>query len=130
MKTYYVTHEDETSIRDELVGRRVVETVNGDTLVLDNGTELHIIPNRGDEEDVGEFWVSYIAPKPDEKILSIETGYEDIESYYLENYSERSFYIFIYTTDSEHFRLPILGVTGYEGDGSNGTGYRILVRVP
>ena len=46
MNKFSIEHYEKEKIKDLLMFRKVVE-VKDDTLILDNGTELQILPNEG-----------------------------------------------------------------------------------
>ena len=113
--------DDEKEIKDLLMFRKVVK-VKDDVLFLDNGTELHILPNEG-WGGCGAGWYGITdLNNCDNVITNVEFECES-----LGNYGEEfSYKIFVY---AENKKLKILQVDGDDGNGYYGTGYSIVVKV-
>lgn len=116
-----IEHYEEDKIRELLIGRKV-QTVSHDTLILDDGTTLQVIPNDGCGGcSSGWFEVDFLNGV-DNAIMSvefieIEKGYDDV------------YQIFVYT-EGVQVGETIVSVTGDVGNGYYGAGYSIYVTRP
>ena len=119
-KTYYEYNEKE--IRELLLYRKVVE-VRGNTLVLDNGTELTFEGNEGCP-GCGNGWYSVTELNEcDNVITNVEFVCDnDTKNKYDD---ETSYKIFVYAED-KHIKLA--QIDGDDGNGYYGTGYTLYVK--
>jgi len=122
-------HDEETAIRGLLVGHSVA--VDGDALVLDNGTRLVIHPNEGCG-GCNSGWY---------KLESLGGCENAITAVHFEEYGERESDEDNDAETPEHFRIfvyaegiksgvELLHVSGDEGNGYYGRGYSIEVTYP
>ena len=114
---YMLSYEDEDEIRNLIMYRKIVKVDNRtDTLWLDNGTTLEIIPNEGCG-GCSNGWYSITEINDcDNAITNVEFG----------NKCDESFSIFVY---AENKRIKILQVEGID-NGYYGCGYKVRVKVP
>ena len=113
-------YTDEEAIKALLVGRKVVE-VKDATLILDNGTELVIIPNDGCWGcSSGNYWLDEINDCPN-AITNVK--FKDSDGHG----SGDSLEVFVY---AEHKKINLYTVKGDVGNGYYGAGYTIRVQVP
>lgn len=114
-------HEhNEKEIKELLLYHRVTK-VNEDTLELDNGVVLEIIPNEGCGGCSSGWYAITDLNGVDNVITNVELDEDNSEN------CETSYKIFVYTEDK---RFTLLQVDGDDGNGYYGTGYRINVKVP
>lgn len=117
------TEENEKEIKELLLYRRIVKVEN-DTLYLDNGTELEIIPNVGCGGcESGNYEITELN-ECDNVITKVELDCDYTEDEWKDG---ASYKIFVYAEDK---RIKILQVDGTDGNGYYGTGYEVLVRFP
>ena len=121
----YSVEEHEDEIKELLLYRKITK-VNGNTLFLDNGTELEIYPNIGCGGCVSGNYELIELNKCDNIITKVELVEDDTEEDY-DGYDGISYKIFVYAEDK---RIKILQVDGTDGNGYYGTGYEIVVRSP
>ncbi len=116
-------YNDENGIRDLLEGRAVVY-VNGDTMILDNGTLVTVIPNEGGCVcRAGDYSLEYLN-KTENVITRVYFDYKPGGDDYA-NY-DGYYRIFVYTGDE---RINLLSVVGGDGNGYYGTGFELKVKV-
>lgn len=114
-------YDEEKEITELLLYRKIVKVEN-DTLYLDNGVELEVIPNEGCGGcNSGWYDISEINGC-DNVITNVEFDCEDGVGEY-EN--ETSYKIFVYAEDQ---KIKILQVDGTDGNGYYGTGYSIVAK--
>ena len=111
---------DEQEIKKLLIFRKIVK-VDDETLYLDNGIELKVLPNEGCGGCSAGWYDIEELNGCDNAITNIEFACDCIED---ESYSYK---IFVY---AENKRIKILQVDGDDGNGYYGTGYSILVKMP
>ena len=121
----YSVEEHEDEIKELLLYRKITK-VDGNTLFLDNGTELKIYPNIGCGGCVSGNYELIELNKCDNIITKVELVEDDAEEDY-DGYDGISYKIFVYAEDK---RIKILQVDGTDGNGYYGTGYEIVVRSP
>ncbi len=123
--TTMVEHDEEQAIRGLLLGRRIVE-VEGDYMLLDNGTTVLLDGNDGCGGcSAGDYWVVGDIAKVDNIITAVETqetsrttdedGYEDTLTVYK---------VFVVAEDK---RFNLFTVEGDDGNGYYGSGYTLHV---
>ena len=120
-KIYY--ESDENEIRELLLYRKVVK-VEGNTLVLDNGTELTFEGNAGCGF-CGSGWYSVTELNECDNVI---TNVEFVRDNVVKNkdgYDETSYKIFVYAED-KHIKLA--QIDGDDGNGYYGTGYTLYVK--
>lgn len=115
-----ITHEEESRIRDLLIGRRVVE-VSGEQCKLDDGTVLCIVPNEGCGGCPSGYYELEHLQSVDNAIMSVEFDTEELS----EHGEDLAYRVFVFA-DAE--RINLYTVSGSDGNGYYGTGYHILVR--
>lgn len=115
--------EDENEIKELLMFRKIVE-VKGDTLILDDGTELIVHANGGCGGcSKGNYYIVELN-NCDNIITNVEFDSEILDDNDSE-YDELSFKIFVYT---ENRKLTVLRVDGTYGGLDYGDGYWINVK--
>ena len=119
MDKYYIDYCEKGLIKKLLLYRKIVK-VEKDSLYLDNGTELEILPNTGCICGAGCYEITELN-NCDNVITDVEVLEEEINS----EYGDYSYKIFVYAEDK---RLKILQVDGSDGNGYYGTGYSIIVK--
>lgn len=113
---------DETEIRNLLMGR-TVRKVTDDTVILDDGTVLKLVPNEGGCAcSAGDYELTELNECPDNAIMSVEFE-ETNESEYGEG--PRNFKVFVLAADR---RIKLWEIDGDDGNGYYGTGYTIEVK--
>ena len=111
---------DETErIKEILLFRKIVK-VEDDTLYLDNGLELTIIPNEGCGYCGSGMYNITELNECDNVITNVEFSIEDIDTYY-----DTSYKIYVF---AENKKIKILQVDGSDGNCYYGTGYSIRVK--
>ena len=121
MELYY---NDEKEIVDLLMFRKIVEVKNEDTLVLDNGVELEVIPNEGCGGCTsGGYGISELN-MCDNAITNVE--FQEVEYESRDSWQDYSYRIFVI---ADNKRIKILQVDGTDGNGYYGTGYSINVKM-
>ena len=122
MNKFSIEYYEKEKIKDLLMFRKVVE-VKDDTLILDNGTELQILPNEGCG-GCSAGWYSLIELNEcDNVITNVEFECDDDT---VDEYDGTSYKIFVY---AENQKLKLLQVDGDDGNGYYGTGYSIVVKI-
>lgn len=115
----YFSEEDK--IKELLLYRKIVK-VSDDTLFLDNGVELEILPNEGCGGCSNGWYSISELNDCDNVITNVEFSCENIENGY---YDDTSYKIFVYAEDK---KIKIVQVDGSDGNGYYGTGYSIRVK--
>jgi hypothetical protein len=111
------THQE---ITDLLMGHSVV-VAGADTLRLDDGTELQVIPNEGACScSDGDYAIGSLAGI-ENVITRVELAKEDADD------GGSIYRIFVYAGNE---RVNLVEVEGGDGSGYYGTGYEILVKPP
>lgn len=101
-----------------LVGRSIAE-VEGDRIILDDGTCLDVVPNSGCGGcSSGNYWI--------EEIAAFENAITRVSYVESDRGFENLYEIFVYAATGPSAR--ILAVAGEVGNGYYGSGYVILVR--
>lgn len=116
---------EEEKIKVLLMYRKIVK-VDDDTLYLDNGVELQVLPNEGCC-GCGAGWYDIEELNGcDNAITNVEFECERInpDDRWSEEYSYK---IFVYAEDT---KIKIVQVDGDDGNGYYGTGYSIRVKFP
>lgn len=118
-------YDEEEKIKELLMFRKIVK-VDEDTLYLDNGVELQVLPNEGCGGCGNGWYHIEELNNCDNAITNVEFECEDINP---DGYwdSEHSYKIFVY---AENTRIKIVQVDGDDGNGYYGTGYSIKVKIP
>lgn len=111
---------EEEKIKELLMYRKIVKVEN-DTLYLDNGIGLEVLPNEGCGGCNSGWYSITELNKCDNVITNVEFECSDID----DEYDDTSYRIFVYAEDK---RIKILQVDGTDGNGYYGTGYSIKVR--
>lgn len=119
--SYVVNYCDEKDIRDLLLYRKIVKVV-GDTLYLDNDTELEVCPNEGCG-GCSSGWYSLVELNDcDNAITNVEFCCDEDT---VDEYDDTSYKIFVF---AENKKIKVLQVDGSDGNGYYGTGYSIIVK--
>lgn len=120
-KLYY---DNEKGIKNLLLYRKILR-VDKDTLYLDNGVELQVLPNEGCC-GCGNGWYGIEELNGcDNAITNVEFECDRINPD--DNWSkEYSYKIFVYAEDT---KIKIVQVDGDDGNGYYGTGYSIRVKM-
>lgn len=112
----YASHDNEVGLAELLVGRSIVET-EGETLILDDGTELAVVGNEGCGGCPSGFYsVERVSTFPN-AITSVSV----VES---EKSGETVYSLYVY---AEGVFGEVATITGDDGNGYYGTGFRIYV---
>ena len=120
-KIYY--ESDENEIRELLLYRKVVK-VEGDTLILDNGTELTFKGNEGCNL-CGNGWY-YVRELNDcDNVITNVEFIRDDDIKNKDSDDDMSYKIFVYAED-KHIKLA--QIDGSDGNGFYGTGYTLYVK--
>ena len=117
----YCDERDIQKIKDLLIGRRVV-SVGVETMTLDNGTRVIIMPNEGCGGcNSGNYWVEHLE-RVNNAITDVEVDcdYVDKEEY------DTVYRIYVYANGMQH---ELLRVVGTDGNGYYGTGYELRVQI-
>lgn len=116
-----IYHDDELAISKLLIGRKVVQVdMDTKTLRLDDGTILTIEPNEGGCScGAGDYALDDLNVC-DNVITSVEVVAESKDAYD----SRKVYRVFVF---AEHSKIKLLQVSGDDGNGWYGTGYRIFV---
>ena len=117
----YCDERDIQKIKDLLIGRRVV-SVGVETMTLDNGTRVIIMPNEGCGGcNSGNYWVEHLE-RVNNAITDVEVDcdYVDKEEY------DTVYRIYVYANGMQH---ELLRVVGTDGSGYYGTGYELRVQI-
>ena len=112
--------DDEKDIAKLLIGRRVV-AVDGCDMTLDNGLILTVIPNSGCCCGSGEYDIDYLNTV-NNAITDVSVD-EDRD----ENDYDRTIYT-VYVI-ANGIKTPLIGVSGTDGNGYYGTGFKIECKV-
>ena len=114
-------YTDHDQIRDVLMGHKVTK-VSNNTLVLDNGTELVVVPNEGGCAcSAGDYEIEELKGV-DNIITNVEFVQEGDYDY---GEFTGSYKIFVY---ADNQKINLLSVDGSDGNGYYGTGYWINVQ--
>lgn len=125
MRNYTLDHEDATEIKNLMLGRIIV-SVQGDSLTLDNGTELRILPNEGCGGcSNGHYQLDFLK-QVDNVITDVKFNEEFVDERPYDFPTIYSIYVY---TDSMTTAIPLAEISGNDGNGYYGTGYRINVTV-
>lgn len=117
-----ISYGHESEIESLLIGRKVIK-VDGDSLILDNGTRLMIVPNEGCSGCAsGNYWVEHIT-SVNNAITNVEfeTEYDEEDSDYIH------YKVFVI---ADGMTTELFDVYGTDGNGYYGTGYEIKVYLP
>lgn len=118
---YTLYEGEEDRIKELLMYRKIVK-VEGDTLLLDNGTSLEFCGNEGCGGcSSGNYDVTELNGC-DNIITNVEFTCDDGEYE-----DDLSYKIFVY---AENQKIKLVQVDGNDGNGYYGTGYYINVKVP
>lgn len=117
--------DEEQEIKELLMYRKIVR-VDEDTLYLDNGVELKILPNEGCGGCNSGWYGIEELNGCDNAITDVEFECNKINQD--DKWSEEhSYKIFVYAEDK---KIKIVQVDGDDGNGYYGTGYSIRVKFP
>lgn len=125
MEKYTLTHEDTEKIKNLMVGRIIIQVQN-DTLVLDDLTKLRIIPNSGCGGCENGYYELAFLNHVHNVITNVEFNEEMIDNKPEEYPMVYSIYVY---TDALTTAAPLAEITGNDGNGYYGTGYRVDVIV-
>lgn len=112
---------DEKEIKELLMFRKIVE-VQGDSMILDNGVKLNVLPNIGCCCGAGNYYV--------ENIASVPNAITDVifsEDYYEKDGEYMTAYKIYVICEGIQGEQELLKVSGTDGNGYYGTGYEIEV---
>ncbi len=121
----HLYYDDEKEIKELLMYRKIIK-VDNDTLYLDNGVELQVLPNEGCGGCSNGWYGIEELNGCDNAITNVEFERERInpDDRWSEEYSYK---IFVYAEDT---KIKIVQVDGDDGNGYYGTGYSIRVKMP
>lgn len=117
--------DEEEKIKELLMYRKIVK-VDEDTLYLDNGVELQVLPNEGCGGCSNGWYGIEELNGCDNAITDVEFECDRInpDDKWSEEYSYK---IFVFAEDT---KIKIVQVDGDDGNGYYGTGYSIRVKLP
>lgn len=122
-----VDYDETEDIADLLMGRKVV-AVTHDSLSLDNGMVLRVLPNHGGCSCfAGDYDISALN-KVDNVITKVEFDYPKPHSHedtWDDDWTTKQYRIFVF---AEHKQL-LFEVDGEDGNGYYGTGFQLEVMV-
>ena len=119
-----IEHEQLDRIRALLLGHRI-EKVGDDHLMLDDGTVIRVVPNEGGCAcSAGDYQLDDLNGCDN---IVTGVGFADVRIKGRDWADEHIYEVFVVAED-KHIRL--LAVSGDDGNGYYGTGYRLLVRAP
>lgn len=121
--TYTLRYDEEEKIKELLMFRKIIR-VDNNTLYLDNGIELEILPNEGCVCCSSGWYGIEEINGCDNAITNVEFECECTDEEWQEDYSYK---IFVYAEDT---KIKIAQVDGSDGNGYYGTGYEIRVKIP
>lgn len=121
--TYTLGYDEEEKIKELLMFRKIIR-VDNNTLYLDNGIELEILPNEGCGGCASGWYGIEEINGCDNAITNVEFECECTDEEWQEDYSYK---IFVYAEDT---KIKIVQVDGSDGNGYYGTGYEIRVKIP
>lgn len=118
-------YDNEAEIKELLMYRKIIK-VDEDTLYLDNGVELKVLPNEGCGGCSNGWYGIEELNGCDNAITNVEFERERVnpDDVWSEEYSYK---IFVYAEDT---KIKIVQVDGNDGNGYYGTGYSIRVKMP
>lgn len=122
MSKYTLEYYDEKGIKELLLFRRIV-SVEGDTLVLDNGTELEVVGNYGCG---GCYAGNYDVTELNTHLNAITNVEFECEATSEGSEPDLAYRIYVLSADE---RTKIVQVEGNDGNGYYGTGYHINVTI-
>ena len=124
LHTYTLGYDEEEKIKELLMFRKIIR-VDNNTLYLDNGIELEILPNEGCGGCSSGWYSIEEINGCDNAITNVEFECKCTdEEYHQEDYSYK---IFVFAEDT---KIKIVQVDGSDGNGYYGTGYEIRVKIP
>lgn len=121
MIKYYEEYNTK-EITELLMFRKVIKVKNN-TLFLDNGVQLEILPNEGCGGCSSGWYEVTELNGCDNIITNVEF---DVDSETLHSDDDTSYKIFVYAEDK---KIKLLQVDGTDGNGYYGTGYTIKVKI-
>lgn len=119
MSTKSIRYNDMKNLREILLGRKV-ESVEQDTLTLDNGVKLKVVANEGCGGCESGWYEIESLNKFDNIITDVRISESETEEY-----DER---ITIYVFSESEIMHPLIKVRGDEGNGFYGRGFEIEVK--
>lgn len=115
-------YDEQETIKELLLYRKIVR-VDDNTLYLDNGVELEVVPNEGCGGCSAGWYDITELNTCDNAITNVEFTCEPMSD---DRWNEEfSYKIFVF---AENQKIKILQVDGSDGNGYYGTGYTIKVR--
>ncbi len=118
----YAEYDDSNykEIRDLLIGRSIVDVEN-DMIVLDDGTELVIVPNPGCSGCGSGEYILHFIREVENVITNVEFNEEEMHN--------GTFYSIVLYTEgvANQSGTVLMNVSGSDGNGFYGSGYRIHV---
>jgi len=126
--SYEDTHIDESEAKriNELFYGRKVSKVADDRLVLDDGTELRIVPNQGCG-GCSAGWYELKALNDCDNVITKAEVVEEQLNPDDEWAEERRYSLFVY---ADNRKINLATVEGDDGNGYYGTGFQIVVEKP
>lgn len=116
-------HFNATAINEVFVGRKIVKAdMAWDTIHLDNGTIVEILPHIGfSESRKGDFYVAEMSPYSD-IIRTVE-----VQKHRADNSKLRYVYSIVVTSDEAPESQTVLEVEGIPGDDETESGFLLRV---
>ena len=120
-KSYFLDYQDEQEIKELLLYRKVSK-INDDTLLLDNGVQLQILPNAGCCGCGSGYCYLDELNEVDNAITNVIFTFEGIGK---DNHTNgKLFKIFVL---AESKKILLANINGQYGNGNYALGYSILV---
>lgn len=120
----WIDQNSDKEITELLLGRRVIAVLGGDTLVLDNGVKIEVVPNEGCGGCASGWYQLDELNKCEAVITSVKLSEEDGDP---NGECTHVYKVFVLAADKEQV---LLSVSGDDGNGYYGTGYTLNVKVP
>lgn len=122
----FIEYNDEAKIKAALVGRRIVAaSVEDASFTLDNGVAVKVHANEGCD-GCGSGWYQLDTLETTEAVITnVRLSDRSVGGQYEE--TDTIYEIFVLAANKEQM---ILSVSGSDGNGCYGTGYKLEVTVP
>lgn len=120
----WIDQNSDKEITELLLGRKVIAVLGNDTLVLDTGMEIEVVPNSGCSGCAsGGYGIDYIN-SCEAVITSVRLSDEDGDPH---GEDAHIYKIHVLAANKEQV---LLSVSGDDGNGCYGTGYTLNVKIP
>lgn len=122
MKKYEIDYSEERKIKKLFLHRKVVKVENN-ILLLDNGTELEVLPNEGCAGCPSGRYSLVELNECENAITNVEVCCDTVVAGPWDD--AKSYKIFVF---AENKKIKLLQVDGDDGNGYYGSGYSIIVK--